>query len=175
MLAQFAYLSELHQIPLSLRLNQNLNDTCKKTFLFLCALATFWCIYQIIGKSWIYPCVCSFFCDTDHMWCGREKTSLLKLHSRTKKAQRTQGLNSFTKLTSFLIISYHKFLHKSWSNFSLKILTKLQLQNLNQTSAPNSRLNLNFEILTELKLQNLDQNKCPKSEHKFSFKNMTKL
>ena len=40
------------------------------------------------------------------------------------KAQRTQGLSS-----------YHKFKHKSWSNFIFRISTKHHLQNLNQTSA----------------------------------------
>ena len=59
--------------------------------------------------------------------------------------------------------SYHKFLHKSWSNFVFRISTKHQLQNLNQTSA--FRLNLNFKILTKtsfrittkIKLHNLNQ------------------
>ena len=40
------------------------------------------------------------------------------------KAQRTRGLSS-----------YHKFKHKSWSNFIFRISTKHHLQNLNQTSA----------------------------------------
>ena len=43
--------------------------------------------------------------------------------------------------------SYHKFLHKSSSNFILRISTKHQIQNLNEISAP--RLNLNFKILTK--------------------------
>ena len=40
------------------------------------------------------------------------------------KAQRTRGLSS-----------YHEFKHKSWSNFILRISTKHQRQNLNQTWA----------------------------------------
>ena len=45
-------------------------------------------------------------------------------HKTLPKAQRTRGLSS-----------YHKFKYKSWSNFILRISTKHQLQNLNQTSA----------------------------------------
>ena len=61
------------------------------------------------------------------------------------KAQHTQGLSSGYQSTFFR--SYHKFLNKFWSNFIFIILTKQQLQNLNQISA--FRLNLNFKILTK--------------------------
>ena len=48
------------------------------------------------------------------------------------KAQRTRGLRSACQ--SNLFRSYHKFKHKSWSNFIFRILTRHQLQNINQTS-----------------------------------------
>ena len=48
------------------------------------------------------------------------------------KAQRTRGLSSAYQ--SNFLRSYHKFLHKSWSNV-FRISTKHQLQNLNQTWA----------------------------------------
>ena len=52
------------------------------------------------------------------------------------KAQRTRGLSS-----------YHKFKHKSWSNFIFRISTKHLIQNLNQT--PAFPQNLSFKILTK--------------------------
>ena len=61
------------------------------------------------------------------------------------KAQQTRGLRSAYQ--SNLFRSYHKFKHKSWSNFKFRISTKHQLQNLDQTSA--SWLNLKFKILTK--------------------------
>ena len=91
------------------------------------------------------------------------------------KAQRTQGLPAFTKRTAFK--SYHK-------------LVKIQPQNLNQTSASNSRpnfwnkmlvnlkpQNLNFclKILTKLQLQNLDQISASKSWAKIYIKIWIKL
>ena len=48
------------------------------------------------------------------------------------KAQRTRGLSSACQ--SNLFRSYHKLLHKSWSNFIFRISTRHQLQNINQTS-----------------------------------------
>ena len=60
------------------------------------------------------------------------------------KAQRTRGLSSAYQSNFFR--SYHKFLHKSWSNI-FRISTKHQLQNLNQTSA--FRQNLNLKIFTK--------------------------
>ena len=60
-----------------------------------------------------------------------------------EKAQRTRGLSSANQTNFFW--SYHKFWHKSWSNFIFLISIKHQFQNLNTTSA--SRLNLYFKIL----------------------------
>ena len=77
------------------------------------------------------------------------------------KAQRTRGLSS-----------YHKFKHKSWSNFIFRISTKHQLQNFNQTSA--SRLNLKFTILsrisTKIQLHNLYKTSATKYRPNSSFK-----
>ena len=104
------------------------------------------------------------------------------VHSYSKvktlpKAQRTRGLSLS-----------HKFKHKSWSNFILRISTKHQLQNFNQTSA--SRLNLKFKILTKpsFRISNIIQlhnhyktsasKYCPNPNFKsclnFNFKILTK-
>ena len=48
------------------------------------------------------------------------------------KARRTRGLSSANQSNFFR--SYHKFLHKFWSNI-FRISTKHQLKNLNWTSA----------------------------------------
>ena len=55
------------------------------------------------------------------------------------KAQRTRGLSSACQ--SNLFRSYHKFLHKSWSDFIFRISTRHQM----------------ISISTKLKIQNLDQ------------------
>ena len=55
---------------------------------------------------------------------------------------------------------------------SLRILTKVQLRNLNQTSASKYWPNFSFKISPELQLQTPDQTLCWKSEQNFSF--MTK-
>ena len=77
------------------------------------------------------------------------------------KAQRTRGLSS-----------YHKFKHKSWSNFIFRISIKHQLQNFNQTSA--SRLNLKFtissRISTKIQLHNLYKTSATKYWPNSSFK-----
>ena len=76
------------------------------------------------------------------------------------KAQQTRGLDSSYQSNFFK--SYLKFLNKSWSNI-FRISTKLQLQNLNQTSAFWQNLNLkiltkpNFRILTKIELHNHNQ------------------
>ena len=84
--------------------------------------------------------------------------------------------------------SYHKFLHKSWSNI-FRISTKHQLQNLNQASAFWRNLNLKlltkpiFRILTKIELhnhmkhqqQNNDQTSASKSCLNINFKILTKL
>ena len=55
---------------------------------------------------------------------------------------------------------------------SFRILTKIKLRNLNQTSAAKYWPNFSFKTSTELQTQTPDQNLCWKSEQKFSF--MTK-
>ena len=102
------------------------------------------------------------------------KSLLLCSNETLPKAQRTWGLSSAYQSNMFR--SYHKFKHKSWSNFIFIISSKWQLQNLNQTSA--FRLNLNFKILTKpsfrisikIKLHNLNQGSAAKYWPNFSFK-----
>ena len=94
------------------------------------------------------------------------------------KAQRTRGLSSYY---DFLINFNFKISIKHWTlksqpNISIKtklkiltkhsliILTKIQLRNLNQTSAAKYWPNFSFKISPELQLQNLDQALCSKSE-----------
>ena len=64
------------------------------------------------------------------------------------KAQRTRGLSSSCQ--SDFLSSYHKFKHKSWSNYIFRISIKHQL--LNQASA--SPINLKFKLLTKLSFEN---------------------
>ena len=70
---------------------------------------------------------------------------LLNLRTSSRsKAQHTQGLSAFTKVTAFK--AYHK-------------LIRIQLHNLiNQTSASKAWPNLSFKVLTKNLVQNLDQN-----------------
>ena len=93
------------------------------------------------------------------------------------KAQQTWGLSS-----------YHKFLHKTWSDFIFRISTKQQLQNLDQTSS--FQLKLKFKILTKpsFRISNIIQlhnhyktsasKYCPNPNFKsclnFNFKILTK-
>ena len=76
------------------------------------------------------------------------------------KAQRTRGLSSAYQSNFFR--SYHKFLHKSWSNI-FRILTKHQIQSLNQISAFRQNVNLkiltkpSFTISTKIELHNHNQ------------------
>ena len=87
------------------------------------------------------------------------------------KAQRTRGLSSYhmfhTNLDQTSILE---------SRLSIKprfrILTKIQLCNLNQTSAAKYLPNFSFKISLELRRLTPDQTLCWKSEQKFSF--MTK-
>ena len=68
--------------------------------------------------------------------CHRVSTiNMIFINKTLPKAQRTRGLSS-----------YHKFKHKSWSNFIFKILTKHQLQNINQASTSKSRTNNSISI-----------------------------
>ena len=70
-------------------------------------------------------------------------------HRKTvPKAQRTRGVIALVKVT--YCRSYHKFIHKSWSKFSFRVSTKLQLQNLNQTSTSIYWPNFGFKISNEL-------------------------
>ena len=113
-------------------------------------------------KKWKLSIFHSFFSRKEsEILCGIQSHLYLcsQLYFQTlPKAQRTRGLSS-----------YHKFKHKSWSNFIFRISTKHQLQNLNQTSA--SRLNLKFKILakpslrtsTNNKIDNLNQRSAAKS------------
>ena len=72
------------------------------------------------------------------------KKAEAKFKETLPQAQQTGGMSSVHQSNFFR--SYHKFLHKSWSNI-FRISTKHQLQNLNQTSA--FRQNLNLQILTK--------------------------
>ena len=67
------------------------------------------------------------------------------------KAQRTRGLSSYLKITVL-------------TKPSFRILTKIQLRNLNQTSAAKYWPNFSFKISAALQHQNLDQTLCSKSE-----------
>ena len=58
---------------------------------------------------------------------------------------------------------------------SFIILAKIQLRNLNQTSAAKYWPNFSFKISPELQLQTPDQTLCWKSEQKFSFMNNPQL
>ena len=90
-------------------------------------------------------------------WCNGQIGKFSIRWKTLPKAQRTRGLSSAYQRNFFR--SYHKFLHKSWSNI-FRISTKHQLQNLNQTSAFRQNLNLkiltkpNFRILTKIELHN---------------------
>ena len=95
-----------------------------------------WLKYVLQWKSYRVLMHCSI--THYHILCW-------SLNKTLPKAQRTRGLSSAYKSNFFR--SYHKFKHKSWSNFIFRILTKHQFQNLDQTSA--SRLNLTFKILTK--------------------------
>ena len=69
------------------------------------------------------------------------------------KAQQTRGLSSAYQSNFFR--SYHKFLHKYWSNI-FRISTKHQLQILNQTSAFRQS-KPSFRISTKIELHNHNQ------------------
>ena len=67
------------------------------------------------------------------------------LGKRKKHCERQSGPRLSSAYESNLVKSYHKFKHKSLSNF--RISTRHQLQHLNQTSA--SRRNLKLKTLTK--------------------------
>ena len=62
--------------------------------------------------------------------CRQENIHLKSKLETLPKAQRTRGLSS--SFQSNFLKSYQELLHKSWSNFIFRILTKNQVQNLNQ-------------------------------------------
>ena len=72
----------------------------------------------------------TFVCN--QMWPSYFIKSFSSFVRTLPKAQRTRGLSSAYQSNFFR--SYHKFLHKSWSNI-FRILTKHQLQSLSQISA----------------------------------------
>ena len=82
------------------------------------------------------------------------------------KAQRTRGLSS-----SNFLRPYHKYKHKSWSNFIFWISSKRQLKNLNQTSRQNLNFNLapesrpRFSLITSSKHQWQNTNQTPASKY----------
>ena len=67
------------------------------------------------------------------------------------KGTTDPGIEFILPIQSNFLGSYHKFKHKSWSNFIFRISTKHQL--LNQASA--FPINLKFKILTKLSFENL--------------------
>ena len=92
------------------------------------------------------------------------------VHTTTSDTNLDQISISESRLSIDTKISRkHQYLDKSWSNLAL---AKIQLRNLNQTSAAKYWPNFSFKILPELQLQNLDQTLCSKSDQKLSF--MTK-
>ena len=88
-------------------------------------------IIHLIGSHWKWQ---------GHSWREKRKyeQKIQQIHLLWKyglswktlpKAQRTRGLSS--PCQSNFLKSYHKFKHKSWSNFIFKISTKHLLQDLN--------------------------------------------
>ena len=102
------------------------------------------------------------------------RTSDKDRQSRCHFRNIVKGLSSVYQ--SNFLRSYHKFLHKSCSNFISRISTKHKLKNLNQTSA--FRLNLilkiltkpSFIILTKIKPHNLNKALAAKYWPNLSFK-----
>ena len=102
------------------------------------------------------------------------------------KAQRARGLSSCHNFFSYtnldqislsksrLSINFNisistKLKLKILTGPSFRILTKIQLRDLNQASAAKYWPNFSFKISPELQLQDVDQTLCAKSEEKFSF------
>ena len=112
-----------------------------------------------------------------------------KKHCQRLNRPKDWVLSPFTNATAFK--SYQKFLHQSSSkgsrsrlNFSFKIWSKCQLQNLDQTFASMSWLNFSFRIYTiylkswpkfsfkiliKIHLRNLDQTSIPLPSFSFHF------
>ena len=107
-----------------------------------------------------------------------DKKTLLKAQqtrglskSSNNHHQQTLLLNNFKSLSNFIF----KLDFNSQPKFSLKILTKLQLQNFDQNSDSKSWRKICFKILTKLHLQYLDRYSGSKPLPSFSFKISTKL
>ena len=88
------------------------------------------------------------------------------LGKRKKHCQRQSGRGLSSAYESNLVKSYHKFKHKSRSNF--RISTHHQLQHINQTSPPRQNLQFkiltkySFRILTKVQLHNLHKTSAAK-------------
>ena len=137
----------------------------------------------LISKSWPNFNIEIYTKLQQLVWFGKRtlliKTTLLSFLVRVTsamsqmfpRAQWTRGWILPKEITSC-----HKFLHKSLPNFIFRISTKVQLQNLSQTSA--FWLNLNFKILTKpslwiltkIKLDKLNQATAANYWPNFSFK-----
>ena len=131
----------------------------------------------IVGQfplsSLMWPWLSSLVCPgptsrLPRTWACKSKSTfwINEVCKTLPKAQRTRGLSSAYQCNLFLL--YLKFKNISWSNFILRILTKHQLQNLNQTSASlsskywpslglESRQRFNFITSTKHQRQNTDQ------------------
>ena len=84
--------------------------------------------HLFLRNLWTTPCRC-FTCFTWWLIWGMMPAFEFLLQT-LPKAQRTRGLSSSCQ--SNFLKSYHKFKHKSWSNFIFRISTKHQFQNLNK-------------------------------------------
>ena len=110
-----------------------------------------WCFNQVIAifskaqKSYYSWCPQIYLLTAVPMFSFTQLASNPKAQFQNiAKGTTDRGLSSVYQ--SNLFRSFHKFSHKSWSNFIFRISTNHQLQNLDQTSA--FRLNLNFKTLT---------------------------
>ena len=90
---------------------------------------------------------------------------LIKFHLQNLNQASTSTAAAFRLNSNFEIVTKPSF----------RILTKIQLHNLNQTSAAKYWLNFSVKISPELQFQNLDQILCSQSEQKFSFMNKPQL
>ena len=88
-----------------------------------------------------------------------------------KHCQRQNGPQGCLLSPKELLLSYVT----SWSKFSFRISTKLQLPNLDQTSGSKSWLFFSHKISTKLQPQNVDQILASKSWPKIYFEILTRL
>ena len=119
---------------------------------------SWYCQWRCIG-----PLLNKYFLNSLYNSCFRSNRLDNRLTRGIKtlpKAQRTRRLSSAYQINFFR--SYHKFLHKSWSNI-FRISTKHQVQSLNQISAFRQNVNLkiltkpSFKILPKIELHNHNQ------------------